>query len=311
MIVEDFRLISPGVFQLLKSMCDLTNTTVYNALSQFGKTEFVSAQLLKRDLFLIQMDQTIEQFQSSLPNNFLHLWELTRNVTYMNQFITGTYSNILLYSPLNNIHTSPLTMTIAYPMGAELDGVPTICSCANSMSCGRPAKILPNISEPCKFYSIPNFYNRCFPVESLMQSSLECFYNNHPCLDVLTNITNEALFTNMTRLDAAKSSRFSPHTTIGDLLEQLFIDPWSSSNASYSTYFNNCQPVLCSYTVTKRRSRLEIITIITGLIGGLSTVLKLLSPYIISACIYFLRRHWRLARNSTTQHGELCRRLIG
>jgi len=93
-IAGDFRAIAPAIFQLLKSMCDLANDTVLNALSQFEKTQFVSPQLLKADLFLKQMNLTIQQFQSSLPNYLLSLWHLTRNVTYMNQFISGLLTNV-------------------------------------------------------------------------------------------------------------------------------------------------------------------------------------------------------------------------
>jgi len=306
----DFRVTGSAIFQVLKSMCDLANDTVVNALSQFEKTQFVSAQLLKPDLFLKQMNLIIQQFQSSLPNNSLSLWQLTRNITYMNQFISGSLSNIDFHFPSSIIHTTTISTFFVrqYIIPDRNRSLTEICSCANDIICGLDATIYPNITL-ANSYTIPNFKIRCFPIESLIQSTLECFYNNHSCLDIIANKINQNLFINITRLNASQSSRFLINTQVGDLIEQLFIESWSS-NPSYPAYFAKCQPVLCSYTVTKRRSLLEIVTTIAGLIGGLSTIFKLLSPYIVSACVYLNRRRWRLPRNSISQQGELLIRLI-
>jgi hypothetical protein len=308
--VGDFRTIAPAIFQLLKSMCDLANDTVLNALSQFEKTQFVSPQLLKADLFLKQINLTIQQFQSSLPNNLLSLWHLTRNVTYMNQFISGLLTNVEFFFPGSVLNTKTMSTFFVrqyYTMDPNVI-VRIPCRCSNDLSCGLNATIYPSATF-ANSYTIPNFYIRCFPIESLIQSTLECFYNNHSCLDIIANKTNQNIFINITRLNASQPSKFSTDTLVGYLIEQLFIESWSS-NLSYPAYFAKCQPVLCSYTDTKRRSLLEIITTIAGLIGGLSTIFKLLSPYIVSACLYLLRRRWRLPRNFISQQGELLIRLI-
>ncbi len=306
-LMVDFRLMAPGIFQILKSMCDLTNDTVVNALIQFKKTQFVSAQLLESDLFLKQMNLTIQQFQKSLSNNLLYLLQLTRNVTYMNQFLSGSFSNFRVFFSADNLLTQPInTFAVRDRLIEQPNGKLEVCSCANNISCGQQAAIYrPNFVDNSRNpYYIPNFYVRCFPIESLIQSTLECFYNNHPCLHIIGNSTNQPLFTNITRLDASRPSNFPINTSVGDLLEQLFIDSWLV-NPSYPAYFAECKPILCFYTVTERSSRLEIVTTVTGLIGGLSTILKILSPYIVSACVYFLGRRWRLARNSVTQPGQL------
>jgi len=34
------------------------------------------------------------------------------------------------------------------------------------------------------YYALPHFYTRCYPIESLFTSTMECFYDNNPCFHI-------------------------------------------------------------------------------------------------------------------------------
>jgi hypothetical protein len=99
---------------------------------------------------------------------------------------------------------------------------------------------------------------------------------------------------NITALDVSLSSRYLENSTIEDLLDQLMVEEWNSS-IMYENYFNECEPIECIYTHQTKKKPIYIITTIVGLIGGLTTALKLIVlrlVKVIALCIQKLRvRH--------------------
>ena len=285
----DFRY-SSSIFQLLKSMCNLANDTIINALYVFGQTQLVTANLIQPSLFTEQLESAIEQFKLTIPNALLRLLQLTRNMTYMNQFLSGSYANFYVnYSFVKEYAQVNTTLGIYGTSFTLPNGTTQSCSCANDIECGRPASFYTGPSGRRKvIFNVPGFYSRCFPVESLLPSTLKCFYSDQTCLDAIANATNETFFTTMTPLNASQASRFSNNVTIDELLGQLFIESWSSTS-SYPAYFNQCRPASCSYSVNTQKSTLEIVTTVTGLIGGLSVVLR----FAIPASVKILRKYRR------------------
>ena len=60
----------------------------------------------------------------------------------------------------------------------------------------------------------------------------------------------------------------------------MFVDHWLNTT-SYERYFNACAPDICQYTVSQRYDFLRIITLMFGLVGGLSSALSIIVPFII------------------------------
>lgn len=272
-------------------MCQLANDTVINALFVFGQTQLVTADLLQSKLFTEELESAIAQFKQTTQNTLLRLLQLTRNITYMNQLLSGSYANFYIdYSIVQEYVKSDMTLGIYGSSSILSNGTIQSCSCANDIQCGMQAALYTGPSgNRIVIYTVPGFYSRCFPVESLLPSTLECFYDNQPCLDMMTNVTNETFFIGMTRLNSSQTSRFMINTTINDLLGELFIESWSST-LFYTTYFDKCQPEFCSYTVNTRKSTLEIVTTVTGLVGGLSVALQFMVPYAILGSIKLLHK---------------------
>ncbi|CAF1303056.1 unnamed protein product [Adineta steineri] len=289
-------LFSQTLFVLLKGLCSFSNETIANALQTFEQNQLVDTQLLTVDEFTNQISSVINQFELETKNTFLHFLQLLRNITHVNQILSGTGSNYIIdiASPPN--YTTSLSIATYYD-----DNSSDICSCANDSSCKMNWGLFTGNPAVIQVYTIPEFYYACQPVESLLQSTLKCFYDDQDCLSIIINFYNVSSFNNFTRLNSSShASRFMRNSTIGSLLSEMFIESWSEST-NYSSYFAQCQPSSCSYTISQRNSLLEILTTLVGLIGGLSVSLRILVPFLVMACIGVIQRLFSQRQRTLTE----------
>ena len=94
-------------------------------------------------------------------------------------------------------------------------------------------------------------------------------------------------------------SNYSLNTPIETLVEQLFIE-----NIKINYYFNElydeCKPILCSYSYNSKGTITFIFLTVLSLIGGLSVVLKVLSTYLVKL-IEIIKRKFRKKTNAINQ----------
>ncbi len=102
---------------------------------------------------------------------------------------------------------------------------------------------------------------------------------------------------NITALDTSLSSRYLENSTIEDLLDELMIEEWNPS-IKYENYFNECKPAKCTYSHQAKNNAIYIVTTLFGLIGGLTTALKLIVPRLVM----FARKKKELTR---PQNGKI------
>ena len=289
---------SQTLFKLLKALCSLSNETIANSLQTFEQTQLVGAQLLIADQFINQMHSAINQFKSETANRMLHFVQLLRNITHVNQILTGAYGNFIMNigdSPNYNASLSILTYDNSN------DTSTSICSCANDSSCRYNWGIYLDSLSDTPLYSVPGLYWTCFPVESLLQSTLECFYDNQDCLNIMMGLYNVSSFNNFSRLiSSSNAGHYMINSTIGSIFTEMFIESWDEST-NYSSYFTQCQPASCSYKILRRDSLPEIITRIIGLIGGLSVSLRILVPFLVTACVGIIRSCWPRHQQTLTE----------
>lgn len=69
---------------------------------------------------------------------------------------------------------------------------------------------------------------------------------------------------------------------------------------NYSSYYYNCNPIKCYYTITKKFHIPTIVTTIIGLVGGISVILKIL----ISPVVKFIRRNRNIQTNNIQIHQQ-------
>ncbi len=168
------------------------------------------------------------------------------------------------------------------------------CSCRPPSTCIARATI-------SQLYVVPGMIVACFPVESALQSTLTCFYNQ-TCINELREILNETSFNiidlNSTALDSSLSSRYSPETKIEEIFNQIMLEN-ISWNASHVRYYETCRPSMCFYTIKSRNNPVYVLTMILGLIGGLSSVLQVIIQYVIKFVSKLIHRfcHCNQRRN--------------
>ncbi|CAF1393711.1 unnamed protein product [Adineta steineri] len=123
----------------------------------------------------------------------------------------------------------------------------------------------------------------CTPSESLLASTLECFYDQS-CINLIQ--TMAGYNKNITPIPLnITNSRFLVNTTVMNLINDLFIEKWSTI-MNYSSYFNRCSPMICSYTYIQQLDSFYTLIYLLGLYGGLTIILKWISPKIV----YFINK---------------------
>ncbi|CAF3947844.1 unnamed protein product [Adineta steineri] len=265
-VSRDYRRFLSAHLQALQGLCELSKTSVYNSINQFRTSLFITSQLLSKTNFRDQLDSLIEQTKSNVPTTFRQLLFLIRNINHGNAYMSIYGTNFeYVGAPDAPKNTYASTQAVIY------DG----CSCGMYLNCTSQANFMELNSS--KMIPIKGFKIGCTPSESFHASTLECFYDRS-CIDLIHQYTN---YTNSHNPLLTMKSRFSINTTITELIDNLFIERWATK-INYSSYFHKCFPLYCSYTyIQKKISFIYTITVLLGLQGGLSIVLKWLCPKIV------------------------------
>jgi hypothetical protein len=107
------------------------------------------------------------------------------------------------------------------------------CECVISSTCVRLAPIY-RYPDKAPLFDVPGFYVGCYVVESLLQSTLECFYDQS-CFNVLKFHISSSSSIGVTTLDASLPTKYSVNSTIQELVNNLMIEEWNVSTM-YETY---------------------------------------------------------------------------
>ena len=65
---SDFRVSGIRLFALLQRLCQMSNETIINELDVFNNRQFISAKVLTRSTFQMQISSIINQFQQHVSN---------------------------------------------------------------------------------------------------------------------------------------------------------------------------------------------------------------------------------------------------
>ncbi len=257
---DDFRIFIVPEFQSLFSLCTLANETLTDALTLFMSNTFASAHVQTRETIEKHANESLVRFRSSTPRTFVRMLDYVRQIAQGNGIVSSILSNWHFLSlNITKRDHSLWSEPRSYDNGH--------CSCGINATCTSPAFI----GE----WRVPGFLVGCYPLEALLQSTLECLYDVE-CIQKLKNMYYRM---NMTTrpLDSRRST---PHATVQSLIDELLIDRWET-HIIYERYYAACEPLSCSYTTTERANLLYIISTVVGLFGGLSVVFKLITPVIV------------------------------
>ncbi len=276
----DFRMSSSYAFQALRTFCQLINRTISDSFIDFYSRQYVSASVMSSKLFESETESLTNRFKLSMTNSFLLSLLMIRDTTQTNALLTATLTNYAL---------------TLYPNGYFVFAAPWTyggCFCASSSTCISPTFIHKSGTPAIEFH-VPGFYMGCYVLEALLQSTLECFYNQ-TCINRLQMYYSSSSAINVTALDSSSPSNYSQSSTIRDLVENLMIEQWNVSTM-YERYYNECRPTQCTYNIETRNDLIYIFTTLFGIVGGLITVLKLVVPRLVK----LVRKKRELPRSAT------------
>ena len=132
---------------------------------------------------------------------------------------------------------------------------------------------------------VPGFFLRCSVVDSLLRSSLQCLYSQ-ACLDYLVHYLSiiNIYAQNVPLLNATSLARFTENSTVAEMVDQSFVDEWIQI-ASHLKYFETCAPSTCTLTYVGRPSLFYTLMRVIAIFGGLSFILRFLSPLVMALII--------------------------
>ncbi|CAF4613187.1 unnamed protein product [Rotaria sp. Silwood2] len=167
------------------------------------------------------------------------------------------------------------------------------CSCATSSTCAELASFYNYTHHTV--YTIENIYIGCFLIESILHSSLSCFFSISCMTDLMaaTGLGDlssgglQEIITISPLQFSSSTSTFRINDTIETLVYRLFIDYWSSE-ISYEQYYNACAPTHCTYLYEKRLNVLYAVTIFLTVVNGLLLGLRYVVPIFVRL-VYKLR----------------------
>ncbi|CAF1082825.1 unnamed protein product [Adineta ricciae] len=266
---EDFRISGHYLFMGLSSLCQLVNRTIAESYAQFLSNQYLSTTVVSSELFKSQMETLVEQFRSTITNNFLYLIHMVRQTTHTNAFYSSLITNYDLY--VDSVNLRIATRTTVYDE----------CRCDLSSSCNVDYPIYDLITKNVT-YSVPGLKRGCYTLDALLQSNLGCLYNT-TCLKELKShyVFGSDRETPIKPLNPLLSSKYTPNSTIEQILRKLMIEEWNPF-IKYDKYYSQCQPIECIHGYQIRYGLIPIITLLIGLVGGLISVLKLVVPRFVA-----------------------------
>ena len=286
----DLRRSASLIFHSLASYCSLLQESIVNQLILFQSSSLITSNLLTEDVFHAQMNTLIESFTQSIGQDFIQQLQFLRTNIYGNQLINGLMSNfILLFQDLTPNVGFTLT---SFPIGIYGD-----CYCDISPKCSLNIGIYDmNDTNPIQIATIPGLRMGCYTNEALLQSTLECFYNQ-TCIDLMKFYLNLTLYNNVHVLNSSRSTRFNRTTVIENLINNFMIEQWMW-NDSFSNYYQICQPSTCSYKRIIKTPFIIVITTLISLFGGLMKIFQIIIPIIVQ---FFRRSFKRTTENNEEQ----------
>ena len=261
----------------------MIESTVRNSLIQFNSSQYITAAVAPLQLFQRQTQSYIEHFTSSARNDFSSSLTIIRKTTQGNALLSAQLTNYYLTSAYTNYYVSAVPTNYSG------------CNCRLLSTCVSQLSFVTNAET----FNVPGFYVGCYVIEALLQSTLECFYHQ-TCVDELQLYLSPNSSLKVTALNSSLPSQYAENASIEHLLQNLMVEQWKWSPV-YNRYYDECQPIQCTYSIETRNDAIYIVTTMFGIVGGLITVLKFVVPQVVK----FVRKKMRRSSQSTVGKGNL------
>lgn len=272
---SDYRSWNSSFVDGLSRLCRLANDSVQNDIDTFLASNMLVYQLIPRIRFEDEIDAALNRVKTATSVAFARTLDLLRTIFQANSLLDAYLSN-WQFILVNNVISSNTTL-LSVPRN-QADG----CSCMTTRACSTPAQVL-LVENGTRNHTIEGLVLGCFVLETILRSSLSCFYS----ISCVQNFQRAIIFAfpnlveNWNLALNATQTRFSVNDTIETLAYDMFIESWAE-NVSYEMFFEACTAKECTYSYHVGFDILEIITTFLSVFSGLSLGLRLLVPCLIS-----------------------------
>ncbi|UJR19234.1 hypothetical protein I4U23_022363 [Adineta vaga] len=236
--------------------------------------------------YRIHLDPNRAFIVSDHNNNRIQNFDILcrESVTVTTTQSTSTSSNFVSTNTTGTLSTTKLAISTSSTNATSTRKTTTTatnsfaCTIAHPQWCTEPSKIY-DFNENFNI-TVPGFYAGCFAIESLLQSTLECFYSQ-TCIDEIQRYITWSFSLNVTALNSTLPSIFLVTSTISDILSRIMIEEWYGT-AMYDKYFQECTPTECRYVEVTKNPFIYVITTSIGVVGGLTIVLTFIVPRMVN-----------------------------
>ncbi|CAF1318620.1 unnamed protein product [Adineta ricciae] len=303
----DVRTSLSAMWQIIRNLCQHSAATMTDTLKQFSKSALISPLLLTEDFIEAKIQSALHSLLEMISSDIVQSIFIVNKMAHANQLITALSTNSIPitkeYQPTQSFagvfHLPTMSLSAYVGVFENIfiqNNSTKSCSCKNNVSCPLPGNIyFYNISQKLGVYdlnriqskeTLPGLIVDCLPIQTTFLSTLECFYNR-TCLNRLLLFYLKQI--NVKVLNQFIPSRFNQTTKIEFLLNKLFVEE-IHFKINYDKYFLQCKPSLCHYTQRNRFNSIYILTTLFGLFGGLTAVLRFVTPYIIQLMLSLQKR---------------------
>ncbi|CAF4832005.1 unnamed protein product [Rotaria sp. Silwood1] len=258
----------------LSSLCTLVNSTINDALIVFYSKTLVTDRAQSQTTIQIQIDAALTHFYLSTSRAVIRELDFIQQVSQGNGIISEIESNWYFTSLIQ-----PIQYGSIWAKSRSYSDHNSSCSCGINYMCTSVAMI--------DEWLVPGFRVGCYPLQSLLQSTLNCLYNR-TCINQLKSIYSNTDLT-VQPLDPTLSS---PNVTVQTLINELLVDRWYNS-INYDQYYSSCAPISCTYSYNNQVDSIYLVTSIIGLFGGLTVALKISVPIVVKTIQHFKNHHRR------------------
>jgi hypothetical protein len=279
----DYRIMIASHFQVLALLCQTMKQTITDAIDEFSSEHIITDRVSLPATFDAQAAALVNQLKTTTVTTSQYTSDFLWFNIFQNGFLSGLRTNYYIQA------ISGMNAYIYFE--ALYEYLNSSCSCKGNDTCPHQAGIYnwtgragvnsstcfgESTPDPLLLFNIPGIMVGCLPYSTLLQSTLECFYNQS-CIDLIQTYINKLSYISPLAL-----SYFAQNTTVSDILDQLFLESWNNKS-SFADYFRVCSPYSCTYSYNRRFYLLYVIVTIISLFGGLKIIFVVSSPYILKA----------------------------
>ena len=294
---RDFRSAGNAYFQLLATFCSLAKINIADAQNSFTNTRFVADHVLSPSLFIQQANAVTESYISNTQNDFQQTFAWIMIAVTGSYFLTGanTNSDVTIHGD-DSIVINELFYGLVADINHEFISLRGYCTCPVQFSnCYVPSFLYTVGTAPLQYEQILwDLPIGCIPLIGFLLSTSAWWYTEsyvENIRDTYSRVILSQSSPNIHAIDASLPTQYR-NQTLQHLISSMFIEPPILHNVHFSSFYNQCAPSSCSYTVVQRRDLLVVLVLLISICGGLNKLLRILVR-LFSKVIFFLVDWWK------------------